>query len=167
MLTRGSWELFKRNTLFPIQYFTGNGVNKTFDLNRIVSRPEEINVYITGVRQYPDSYTVNSGGLSFDMAPPNTGQKDDIAIEFLGPYMETITDVPNGTITAAKLSDSNDELRDISFKVRIKQNGPPSTGTYFVGEIVWNAAPNTGQYIGWVCTMAGTPGSWKGFGLIA
>jgi hypothetical protein len=30
-----------------------------------------------------------------------------------------------------------------------------------------NSAPTAGGNIGWVCTTAGTPGTWKTFGAIA
>lgn len=43
----------------------------------------------------------------------------------------------------------------------------PTTGTWATKAIVYNSAPATGSYIGWVCTASGTPGTWKGFGLIA
>lgn len=36
----------------------------------------------------------------------------------------------------------------------------PSTGTWQRGDIVINPAPATGNAIGWVCTAAGTPGTW-------
>ena len=49
------------------------------------------------------------------------------------------------------------------FEVSDKQ---PSTGTYKVGDIVWNENPAPTGYIGWVCTKDGTPGSWKPFGQI-
>lgn len=42
----------------------------------------------------------------------------------------------------------------------------PSTGTWVVGDTVYNTSPSAGGYMGWVCTTAGTPGTWKGFGLI-
>jgi hypothetical protein len=42
----------------------------------------------------------------------------------------------------------------------------PTTGTWSVREIVYNTAPDTGQPVGWICTAAGTPGTWKAFGLI-
>jgi hypothetical protein len=41
-----------------------------------------------------------------------------------------------------------------------KQSAPPSTGTWRVTDIVWNSAPASGQPAGWVCTVAGTPGTW-------
>jgi hypothetical protein len=43
----------------------------------------------------------------------------------------------------------------------------PTTGAHLVGDTVWNSAPASGGYMGWVCTTAATPGTWKGFGLIA
>jgi hypothetical protein len=43
----------------------------------------------------------------------------------------------------------------------------PAAGTWSVGEIVYNSAPTAGGTIGWVCTSAGTPGTWKAFGTIA
>ena len=38
---------------------------------------------------------------------------------------------------------------------------------YSVGDRIINPAPVAGGYEGWVCTTAGTPGTWKGYGLIA
>jgi hypothetical protein len=45
-------------------------------------------------------------------------------------------------------------------------NSPPATGTYAVGDQSRNLTPTAGGYIGWVCVTAGSPGVWKGFGLI-
>jgi hypothetical protein len=42
----------------------------------------------------------------------------------------------------------------------------PAGGTWEVGDKVYNSAPAAGGYIGWVCTAAGTPGTWKTFGAI-
>jgi len=43
----------------------------------------------------------------------------------------------------------------------------PTTGAHIVGEIHWNTAPAASGTIGWVCTTAGTPGTWKTFGAIS
>lgn len=48
-----------------------------------------------------------------------------------------------------------------------KASSAPTTGTYSLGDIVYNSNPSAGGYLGWVCIEAGTPGTWKGFGLIA
>lgn len=42
----------------------------------------------------------------------------------------------------------------------------PSAGTWAAGRVIYNAAPSSGQPIGWVCTVAGTPGTWLGFGVL-
>ena len=41
------------------------------------------------------------------------------------------------------------------------------TDTFDRGDICWNATPSASGTIGWVCTTAGTPGTWKTFGTIA
>lgn len=42
-----------------------------------------------------------------------------------------------------------------------KQAAAPTTGTWRVTDVVMNSAPATGSPAGWVCTVAGTPGTWK------
>jgi hypothetical protein len=42
----------------------------------------------------------------------------------------------------------------------------PTSGERARGEIVYNIAPSAGGKVGWVCTAAGTPGTWKAFGVI-
>jgi len=55
-----------------------------------------------------------------------------------------------------------DEMR---FKDRLAVSAP-SAGTWAVGDTVWNTTPSAGGTMGWVCTTAGTPGTWKTFGSI-
>lgn len=43
----------------------------------------------------------------------------------------------------------------------------PTTGTWNRGDITWNNAPTSGGFVGWVCTVAGSPGTWKTFGAIS
>jgi hypothetical protein len=42
----------------------------------------------------------------------------------------------------------------------------PTSGSWKVGDIVYNSAPRSRGYIGWVCVTSGSPGTWKGFGAI-
>jgi hypothetical protein len=43
----------------------------------------------------------------------------------------------------------------------------PTQGTWEVGDQALVYSPASGGYIGYVCTTAGTPGTWKSFGLIS
>jgi hypothetical protein len=51
-------------------------------------------------------------------------------------------------------------------KIHLSGNEPPQGGTYTAGDIMWNNNPQPGHFIGWVCTRAGNPGLWSGFGRI-
>jgi hypothetical protein len=42
----------------------------------------------------------------------------------------------------------------------------PTTGTWKQGDIVFNTAPAASGKVGWVCVVAGAPGTWKPFGAI-
>lgn len=44
---------------------------------------------------------------------------------------------------------------------------PPSGGTWQVGDVLYQTVPTSAGFIGWVCTAAGTPGTWKTYGLIS
>ena len=46
-------------------------------------------------------------------------------------------------------------------------SGVPTSGSFSVGDIVYNNAPVTLGFIGWVCVNAGSPGTWKTFGAIS
>ena len=43
----------------------------------------------------------------------------------------------------------------------------PTVGKYAKGSIVFNSAPASGGIPGWVCTTAGTPGTWRAMGVLA
>lgn len=58
----------------------------------------------------------------------------------------------------------NIRFRDKLFMV---DNSSPTKGNYKRGDIVWNENPTAGSSIGWVCTVAGSPGTWKPFGAIS
>jgi hypothetical protein len=42
----------------------------------------------------------------------------------------------------------------------------PTTQAWKKGDICWNSIPDATEWIGWICVSAGTPGTWKGFGVI-
>jgi hypothetical protein len=54
----------------------------------------------------------------------------------------------------------------IGYKRIMYMNAPPTSGAYSVGELVYKNNPVPGGMLGWVCTTAGSPGTWKNFGNI-
>jgi hypothetical protein len=56
---------------------------------------------------------------------------------------------------------------DVGQRRIIVSNTPPATGAWLVGDIVINNAAVAGGFAGWICTTAGTPGTWKTFGVIS
>jgi hypothetical protein len=75
-------------------------------------------------------------------------------------YIDVLADFTNGKLILQNNVENN------TFQ-STHQSAAPSTGTWRVGDIVYNNAPASAGYVGFVCTVAGTPGTWKSFGLIA
>ena len=48
----------------------------------------------------------------------------------------------------------------------VKKESEPTEGEFNLGDICWNINPAPGNFIGWVCITAGTPGQWAPFGQI-
>jgi Pectate lyase superfamily protein len=71
--------------------------------------------------------------------------------------------------TSGKFSPGTVLMQD-TFSTINKQNKYQSTfpniGTWNNGDQILNTNPTPGGYVGWICTVSGTPGTWKGFGLI-
>jgi hypothetical protein len=49
---------------------------------------------------------------------------------------------------------------------RLYMSAAPTANVWEVGDTVYNSSPTAGGFIGWVCTLAGTPGTWKTFGSV-
>ena len=60
-------------------------------------------------------------------------------------------------------------LTVLAVETRFRRTGAaaPTTGTWALGDVVYSLEPAPGGFIGWVCTFAGTPGTWKNFGAIS
>lgn len=44
---------------------------------------------------------------------------------------------------------------------RFASTAAPTTGTWNQGDVVWRSNATSGQQSGWMCTVSGTPGTWK------
>lgn len=72
------------------------------------------------------------------------------------------TDVSTENIFCGKFS-----LRAYSAEKTFWGTAAPTTGTWARGDIVWNAAAAAGGTPGWMCVVAGTPGTWKAMAALA
>lgn len=92
------------------------------------------------------------------------------AIGFFGSqalaFKQTITGVNNKALDSIISIMTSLGLTSNSAKPS-SRSAAPSTGNWELGDIVYNSAPIPGGVIGWVCTTAGTPGTWKSFGQIS
>lgn len=57
-------------------------------------------------------------------------------------------------------------ISELYFENKYYVNSIPVSGKWSIGDKVYNSSPTSGSYEGWICTTSGTPGTWKGFGLI-
>lgn len=58
------------------------------------------------------------------------------------------------------------EDQTLTYPVQVYSTSAPITGTWQRSSIVWNITPTASGNIGWVCITAGSPGTWKTFGVI-
>lgn len=80
-----------------------------------------------------------------------------------------------GSATARTFGRTGEPVADMPFVSALALGGrtitrasdPPASGYHAQGEIILYASPSPGGAIGWVCTTAGTPGTWKTWGTIA
>ena len=56
-------------------------------------------------------------------------------------------------------------IRFMDKKVAVGSEAP-TTGSNNIGDIVYNNNPEAGGWMGWVCIVSGTPGTWNRFGKI-
>lgn len=70
-----------------------------------------------------------------------------------------------GGATTDGFTDLQGALR-ISGKRVVFESAAPTTRTWAAGDICFNSAPAAAGKVGWACVTAGTPGTWKAFGVI-
>lgn len=84
-----------------------------------------------------------------------------------GQVTGAINDPTAGVYKIGNTSETSARILKISGKFHHGSDAAPTTGTWAAGDVVYNTAPTAGGYLGWVCTTAGTPGTWKTFGAIS
>ncbi|KAA0565347.1 hypothetical protein F0342_06985 [Bacillus sp. CH30_1T] len=80
----------------------------------------------------------------------------------------------NSTVTVGSVQSDIEKVLNSGSTLKYKQlqqtfnygGAAPTTGTWKKRDIIWNLNPTASGYLGWICVADGTPGTWKGFGLI-
>ena len=79
----------------------------------------------------------------------------------------TVSNIGTGSsMTRSYHTNDVDQLNSIKAGRSAGFSSAPTTGLWAKGDIVLNSSPDAGEYLGWVCVTGGSPGTWKGFGLI-
>jgi len=71
------------------------------------------------------------------------------------------------TIDSWGVSFGGADYSNITKSFNLYASSFPTAGTWAQGDIAYDITPTASGNIGWVCTTAGTPGTWKAFGAIA
>ncbi len=58
-------------------------------------------------------------------------------------------------------------FQNFGASVRVFGSAAPVSGAWKVGDVVTHTTPAAAGFMGWVCTTAGSPGTWKTFGAIS
>ena len=116
-----------------------------------------VNIFVTGASRIGINGNMfrNAGANTYDVQADTTTYFDMSNNIFqLGYYIDSAV--------APSAIHSN-----IGGTYKVYVSAAPIYGTWAVGDKVFYSAPTAGGYIGAVCTVAGTPGTWKGFGSVA
>lgn len=100
--------------------------------------------------------TVQAGG-NIILGNPTAGDINVVVLGKLG--INVSKPDPRSTLHVNGALKFNDKLH-------LSGREPPVSGSFNDGDIVWNASPTSGRFVGWVCTQPGNPGLWSGFGRI-
>jgi hypothetical protein len=154
------------NNLFYYCGTSGAGVGLYIGfVTRLNIKGNEFNDCGTGVAGSANAIDFNVLGLSSSVSISENN--------FVSPNGKTLVAIQvegSHTLTPSTNIYSNNRLNGLanSFDWRIGDiqlySAAPTTGTWAVTNYVYNSAPAAGSPQGWVCTVAGTPGTWKAMG---
>ena len=163
--------------------YTGNGTTGAFPFDFPILAGSHLLVYIDLVLQTNGVHYNVTGTL------PGTGNVvftggnipangTSIALIRATPRTQTLDLTAGGTFYESDIEDALDRQMMI-FQELVSYNlatgagnqdygaSTPASGTWPAGWIRWNTTPVAGENIGWVCVLAGTPGTWLPFGTIS
>lgn len=113
----------------------------------------------------PNTYKIRYGLSQSDTTPITwSGKANTTYFPF---YDMSVYLITNDVVGSYHLYPFSKNYFEQKWRHNTYGSAAPTSGEHGKGELVWNNAPTPGGYIGWVCTTAGNPGTWKGFGSIS
>lgn len=145
---------------FSLESTSGGGASLTFSGNT-VNGAVDYGFYFRnwGIMLASGNHAGGISGLSRGFYPQDIGSTAKIT----GNSTTATTPMVGGGSTQTAVQDFAN-----SWNPRVQYGAAaPSAGTWRAGDVVYNTVPAAGGSVGWICTTAGTPGTWKTFGAIA
>lgn len=82
-----------------------------------------------------------------------------------GPSLATLDGTKGTTYTGSTIKQTPYNVKKYGRQCEFG-SAAPSSGAWTVGDICYSTDPASTGYLGWVCTVAGSPGTWKTFGAV-
>lgn len=139
---------------------TGIGVSVQGNTIRNIGQVGVLNAGVSGAFTRAVSVTGNSFSSVTGFSINNAGGGEFVASGNSSDQSGT------GTNFANSLRNGNASNLTSSSPVVTFGSAAPVAGTWIRGDIVYRLSPSAGGKVGWVCTLGGTPGTWKEFGVI-
>lgn len=97
---------------------------------------------------------------NMQFAVPSTANSIGAETMWVGEYRTSIgSAITAGAVTNVRKNAGGSPVTSVS--------AIPATGTWPTGAVIFNSAPATGSPAGWMCTVGGTPGTWKAMANLA
>lgn len=106
-------------------------------------------------------FDITSNGLQLELKSNNNGNTlhKKLMDQITSTYSKNTLEMVMKGLDSNSMDNTKLVVRNIE-----KHTGAPTTGTWNVGDIIVNSKPDILSKRGWVCTTAGTPGTWQNLG---
>lgn len=162
------FEIFYNNTADSgFKTFSINAANYPSNIGKLFAFSIDYKVQTVGV--VVSIYATANPGGGFT---PGTTSWATFTSYFLWPASGTVYFGVSKSTTVNSVYFANPILQEVGAsypnasalikpQVTFRYTGVPTVGDWLLGDTIMNSAPALGQPAGWMCTVAGTPGTWK------
>ena len=103
--------------------------------------------------------TISLSSIRFEMSPFGANPAAGLNCVYSNPFMYNLSSTLPG-------QDGGNHQPFIAAEQIYFADNLPAAGTWKLGDKFYNRNPLATEYLGWTCVSAGTPGTWKGFGVV-